>query len=354
MNPIDNNEILRERTDPRRNEPFAETPLPLRAGVNAAKSVNLSVSTATANAGTVRRLSGEKFKPADGNTFSRYHLAAPSSAAGSIDLEWFVGMFQIKSDEAAVNANRSQLLQEKASLKPKHDRVIDTIRTSVDAMKNSESAKKLQRILGVATAVASIVGAIFAVFTFGASLAAGLAIASAVLAVTGSMLSLTGGDEALVKKLAEVHKKCSGATDEDADKFAQQFYAFFGMGVNIAVGVGGGVAGIVTSAREGVTETAKLVGQVSVASTSFAASALESGGGANAAIKNTAATIQQAQQRVTEANMRQQANMVDQIVDELDRSVERLFADWSAFDEVIQRVASTKGELATNIAKKPV
>lgn len=354
MNLIDNNEILREGLAQRRAEPFAATPLPLRAGVNAAKSVNLSVSTTTANAGTVRQMSGERFRPADDGSFSRYNLAAPSSAAGSIDLEWFVGMFQIKSDEAAVNANRSQLLQEKASLKPKHDRVIDTIRTSVDAMKNSESAKKLQRILGVATAVASIVGAIFAVFTFGASLAAGLAIASAVLAVTGSVFSLTGVDESIVKKLAEVHKSSSGATEEDAEKFAQQFYAFFGMGVNIAVGVGGGVAGIVTSAREGISTTAQVVGQVSVASTSFSASALEAGGGANAAVKNTIATVQQAQQRVTEANMRQQANMVDQIVDELDRSVERIFADWSAFDEVIQRVASTKGELASNIAKKPV
>ena len=350
MNLIDNNEILREGLAQRRAEPFAETPLPLRAGVNAAKSVNLSVSTMTVNAGTVRRMSGERFKPADDGSISRYNLAAPSSAAGSIDLEWFVGMFQIKSDEAAVNANRDQLQQEKASLKPKHDRVISNIRLSADAMKNSESARKLQKILGAATAVASIAGAALAVFTFGLSVVAVLSVIGAALAVIGSTLSLTGGDEAIMKKLAEVHKTCSGASEEDCEKFAQQFYAFFGMGVNIAVGVGGGVAGFFTTAQE----TASVACKVAVSATSFSASMLEAGGSANAAVKNTVATVQQAQQRVTEANMRQQANMVDQIADELDRSVERIFADWSAFDEVIQRVASTKGELASNIAGKPV
>ena len=345
-----NNEILRERTEQRRAEPFAETPLPTRVGVNAAKAVNLSVSTTTANAGMVRLMSGERFEPADKSFASRFNLAAPSGAAGSIDLEWFVGMFQIKSDEASVNANRSQLQQEKASLKPKHDRVLNNIRLSADAAKNSESAKKLQKIFGAAMAVASVAGAALAVFTFGLSVVAVLSVVGAALAVIGSTFSLTGADEAIMKGLADVHKKCSGASDEESEKFGQQFYAFFGMGVSIGVGLGGGVAGLFTS----VKETASVACKVAVEAISFSASMLETAGNANAAVKNTVATVLQAQQRVTEANMRQQSNMVDQIVDELDRSVERIFADWSAFDEVIQRVAAVKGDLASNIASAPV
>ena len=358
MNPIDNNEV-RERLAQRSTETFAATPQPVRTGVSSAKvlnlsgssakAVNLSVSAATTNVGMVRHLSGEKFKANDGAFVGRFNLAAPSKAVGNIDLEWFVGMFQIKSDEASVNANRDQLKQEKASLKPKHDRVISNIRLSVTATKNSESAKQLQKILGTVTAAASIAGAVLAVFTFGASLAAALAIVGAALAVIGSIFSLTEVDEKIQKGLSDLHKMCSGASDEDCDKFGQQFYAFFGMGVNIAVSMGGGVSGFFTEVREGINQGIQTALKVSVGAVQFSASMMETGGNANAAVKNTIATVQEAQQRVTEANMRQQTNMVDQIVNELDRSVEMLFADWSAFDKTIQSVANTKGMLASNI-----
>lgn len=356
MNPIDNHEAFERR----RTEMFAVTPKPVRTGTtpgkvlslsgSSAKAVNLSVSMATANVGMVRHLSGDKFKAADETFLGKFNLTASSKSVDNIDLEWFVGMFQIKSDEASVNANRNQLKQEKASLKPKHDRVISNIVLSVTATKNSESAKKLQKSLGAVTAVAAVAGAVLSVVTFGVSLAATLAIIGAALAVIGSIFSLTGVDEKIQKGLSDVHKLCSGASDEECEKFGQQFYAFFGMGVNIAVSMGGGVSGLFTEVKEGVTQGVATALKVSVGAVQFSASMMEAGGNANAAVKGTIATIKGAWQRVTEANMRQQMNMTDQISNELDHSVELLFAAWSSFDEVIVKVANTRARLAGNIS----
>lgn len=354
---VGSSEYFREGQETRRSEQFAETPVPVRTGVNSAKSVNLAATAATANGEFVLSWSNKGVEPADKSFVTKFNLAAPSSAAGSTDLEWVVGFFQIKADEASVTANRNQIKQEQNALKPKHDRVIANIRLSVDAQTNSESAKELQKILGAVTAAIAVASAILSVFTFGiASIAGAAAIAAATLAVLGSVLSLSGGDEKVMDLLADLHKSCnSGVSDEDAEKFGQQFYSFFGMGLTLAVGITGSVGGVVSNVvAKGISEGTKLVCKITTSTLSFTSSVIESGGGLNSSIKNTTATIMQADLRLVEGGEKQQTSVVDQIANELDRSVELLFSHWGAFEEVMEEVVGAKSQLADSIADPAV
>ena len=356
-------EYLRDGQEPQRSEQFAETPVPVRTGVNSAKSVNLSVTAATANGGFIIPRSGKDLKSLDDSSFTRFNLAAPVGSAGSDDLEYAVGLIQIKADEASVNANRTQIKQEQSALKPKQLKALAQIRLSADAAKNSESAKQLQKILGGVTAGIAVASAVLSVFTFGlASIAGVAAIVSATLAVLGSILSLSGGDEKVMEMFSKWHKSCnSGISDEEAEKFGQQFYAFFGMGVTIAVGltgsIGGAIGNVVMKGVEagvkGVSEATKMVCKVSTSVLSFTSSVIESGGGVNAAIKNSIATVQQAEERKAEGEMRQQSFMAEQITNELDNSVVMMFEHWGTFEETLEEVMATKAQLTENIADTP-
>jgi len=166
--------------------------------------------------------------------------------AKDVDLSKLISYLQLDNEERQAEMARDRIDMQKSNLDTEHKDRMKQIDDSIKKMKDAEKASKLSRIFGWIGAVLSVVAAaVLTVVTGG--VAAGFAIAGAVLAVTALTMNETGATEKIIEKLAEHLQEKYGMSKNDAMLAASLIVNLSMLVLQVGCSVGGMVGGILTA-----------------------------------------------------------------------------------------------------------
>lgn len=159
-----------------------------------------------------------------------------------VDLEALLGFLQSETDEKSAKALSKRLESLKSQLDNAHKAQMDKIDKSIKEAEKQAAAAKAQRALGWLGAIFAVAVAVIVTITTG-GLAAGFAIAGAVLAVSSLVMSETGADRKLMKAMANSLKEDHpGWSKQKCEAWAQGIYGGIELVLGLATAIGGGVS----------------------------------------------------------------------------------------------------------------
>lgn len=276
--------------------------------------------------------------------------------AREADLAKLIAFLQLDNEERQTEMARSRIETQKASLDVEHKGRMKEIDDSIKKMKDAEKAAKVSRIFGWIGAVLSVVAAVALTLVTG-GVAAGFAIAGAVIAVSSLVLNETGAmdkiTEAIVDKLMEANPNMSRS---DAMLKASLIVNLTIMGLSIGCSVGGMVSGI-SSAANGVLKLSKTAidvaktvqNAVTITSTGVAVGALAAGG-ANTYYthrsENAKADVTELEKFITMLQQR-----LDESQEELQILLQQIESGIGKIAELIASATDTSEEIAQKLGQ---
>ena len=316
---------------------------------------NLKVSrsdTAGADGAGEKKTSGATNVPALDNPDDVEQLEA--------NLEKLIAYLQLDNEERQTKLARDRIEIQKSTLDTEHEGRMKEINESIKKMADAERAAKANRIFGWLGAILSVVAAVALTVVTG-GLAAGFAIAGAVLAVTSLVLNETGVMDKLTEKLAEHLQKEYGMSKNDAMLAAGLIINLTILAASLACSIGGMVAGISAAASSAakaaetagkvattVSQTAKNIQNViTVANTAVGVGALASGGINTYFAKRSEdakADVTELEKIITALRQR-----LDESQEELQLILEQLQANMGKVAELITSATDTSAEIARNL-----
>lgn len=181
-----------------------------------------------------------------------------AAAAEEADLEAVLGFLQSDTDEKSAKALSKRLESLKSQLDNAHKSQMAKIDKSIKEAEKQAAAARAQRAMGWLGAIFAVAVAVIVTLTTG-GLAAGFAIAGAVLAVGSLVMSETGADRKLTKAMANALKEDHpGWSKQKCEAWAQGIYGGIELVLGLATAVGGGV-----SAARAASKSAETIVKVS-------------------------------------------------------------------------------------------
>ena len=272
--------------------------------------------------------------------------------AKEADLAKLIAFLQLDNEEHQTEMAKSRIEMQKATLDTEHKGRMKEIDESIKKMKDAEKSALVNRIFGWIGAVLAIAAAaVLTVVTGG--LAAGFAIAGAVLAVSSLVLNETGAMDKIVEKLAEHLQEKYNMSKSDAQLAASLIVNLTIMAASLGCSIGGMVSGF-TAAANGVMklgETALATARtiqtgVTIANTAVSAGALAAGG------INTAYTKRSEDAKADLMELEKFITMLQQQLEESDEELQRLL---QMIESALGRVAELIGsstDTSREIAEK--
>lgn len=189
----------------------------------------LTVSTVDDTTGATREIGIPELDEAD------------AELAAIVDLEVLVALLKADMDETQLAAAKDRIDAMKGKLDQQHKTQLEKIEKAIEKAREQERAAKASRAFGWIGAIFAVVSAIVLTVTTG-GLAAGFAIAGAVVAVTSLVLTETGADKIIMDAMAESLMENEGWSKEEAEEIAQGLYAGVQMVLCLGCAIGGGCA----------------------------------------------------------------------------------------------------------------
>ena len=267
-----------------------------------------------------------------------------------------VAFLQLDNEERQTKMAKDRIELQKSNLDVEHKERMKDIDDSIKKMKDAEKAAKVSRIFGWIGAVLAVAAAVALTLVTG-GVAAGFAIAGAVIAVSSLVLNETGAmdkiTEAIVDKLMEANPNMSRS---DAMLKASLIVNLTIMGLSIGCSVGGMVSGI-ASAANGVLKLSKTAidvaktvqNAVTIASTGVAVGALAAGG-ANTYFthrsENAKADVTELEKFITMLQQR-----LDESQEELQILLQQIEAGIGKIAELIASATDTSEEIAQKLGQ---
>ena len=267
-----------------------------------------------------------------------------------------VAFLQLDNEERQTQMAKDRIELQKSNLDVEHKERMKDIDESIKKMKDAEKAAKVSRIFGWIGAVLAVAAAVALTLVTG-GVAAGFAIAGAVIAVSSLVLNETGAmdkiTEAIVDKLMEANPNMSRS---DAMLKASLIVNLTIMGLSIGCSVGGMVSGI-ASAANGVLKLSKTAidvaktvqNAVTIASTGVAVGALAAGG-ANTYFthrsENAKADVTELEKFITMLQQR-----LDESQEELQILLQQIEAGIGKIAELISSATDTSDEIAQKLGQ---
>lgn len=202
-----------------------------------------------------------------------------------VNLEKLVSYLELDNEERQTEMAKDRIELQKESLDSEHTDRMAKIDESIEKMKDAETSSILCKVftyIGAALAIAAAVA--LTVVTGG--VAAGFAIAGAVLAVSALVMNETGASEAITKALAEHMQSAHGMSKNDAKMAAALIFNLSIMALQIGCSVGSMVGGIMQAGAT-AAQTGAQVANVATKAASTASNAASTA-------STTAKTIQNA------------------------------------------------------------
>ena len=207
----------------------------------------LSGDNVKVSRGAATGVDGNKDTSKTGGTTGVPVLDNPDDVkAKDVDLAKLISYLQLDNEERQAEMAKDRINMQKSNLDTEHKGRMKEIDESIKKMKKAENASKWSRIFGWIGAVLSVVAAaVLTVVTGG--VAAGFAIAGAVLAVTALTMNETGATEKLIEKLAEHLQEKYGWSKADAQLAAALIVNLSMLVLQVGCSVGGMVGGILSA-----------------------------------------------------------------------------------------------------------
>ena len=258
------------------------------------------------------------------------------------NLEKLIAYLQLDNEERQAEMAKERIETQKESIASEHKdrqaKIDETLKKMEDAAK-SRLANRIFGWLGAIVAVAAAVAAVaFTIVTGGAgAVAAGFAVAGAVVAVGALIMSETGATDKLTKMLAESLEK-AGLSKNAAKIAAALIINLSIMAVSLGCSVGGMVSGF-ASAGKAIMDMATMAVRVAkMAQTAASIASTAVGVGALAA--GTAATATSYQVGLAQADLSELEKIMAELQRRLDESEEELNAILEAIQNGLGQIAA--------------
>ena len=214
-------------------------------------------------------------------------LDEPNDAkAKEADLSKLISYLQLDNEERQTAMAKNRIDMQKSNLDTEHKDRMKQIDESIKKMKDAEKASKLSRIFGwIGAALAVVAAVVLTVVTGG--VAAGFAIAGAVLAIGALTMNETGLTEKLVEKLQKHMQEKYGWSKEKAQLFASLVVNLSIMVLQLGCSVGSMVGGAMAAAK-----AAADVAKVSADAANTAANVGNAAANVGTTMSHTAKTVQ--------------------------------------------------------------
>lgn len=300
---------------------------------------NVTVTNKTETAGDVGKPTGATGLP---------ELDNPDSKMNRKELlEKLIAYLQLDNEKRQTEMAKDRIETNKASLELEHKNRKEKINKSLEEMDKAEKAAKASRIFGWLGAIIAVVAAVIVTIATG-GVAAGFAIAGAVVAVASLVANETGLTEKLIDELAKSFEK-SGMSTNDAKFKAALIVNLSVMAVGLICSGGSMVGGIV-SAGKSVSDMLRLAQTImTITNTVVGAGGLVSGGvntafqflseNAKADVSETEKMLQELQRRLQESE------------EELQKLIDEIEANLGDLAELLNSATNTETEIANNIGE---
>ncbi len=281
---------------------------------------------------------------------------ADVALAALADLEATLAYLKMEVDEKQVEAQAKRLDSLKGQLKAAHDYQMGKVNESIEKAREQEKAAKAQRALSWIGAIISVVAAVVLTLTTG-GLAAGFAIAGAVLAVSSAFMNQFGGDRALLKAMSESIREDFGCNKRTADAVAQGIYGTVQLVLGLACSFGGLAAGgsaaaqaAANVARTGVSLShAAKIGQTVCNVTMFVANATTS---AASTALGYQASIKQAETTEAQAILNKLQKFLEESQDDMQEILEQIMNTGVAVLELLESKTDTLNKITAEIGSQ--
>lgn len=310
---------------------------------------NLNVKqsdNATATGGAERKTTGATNVPALDNPADIKQIEA--------NLAKLIAYLQLDNEERQTQMAKDRIDLQKSTLDVEHDNRMKEIDKSIQKMKDAEKASLASRIFGWIGAVLAVAAAVALTIVTG-GMAAGFAIAGAVLAVTSLVLNETGAMDAMVEKLAEALKD-SGMTSSNAKLAASLIINLSIAALSLGCSIGGMVSGVaaagsaMANASKTAVDIAKTVQNiVTIANTGVAVGSLAAGGASTYYThrsENAKADVTELEKFMTQLRQR-----LDESEEELEQLLQQIQAGIGKVAELLASATDTSNEIAHNLGQ---
>ncbi len=254
------------------------------------------------------------------------------------NLEALIAYLQLENDEKQAEMAKERIKVNKDSLETEHKERKEKIDESIKKMDDAAKSRLVNRIfgwIGAFVAVAAAVAAVaFTIVTGGAgAVAAGFAIAGAVVAVTSLVLSETGAMDKLTEALAKTMEDSLGK--ENAKLAAALIINLSIMAISLGCSIGGMVGGAVQAGCV-MSDMVRTVAKVVQTGISIGGTAL--GVGLMAASATSMALGYEAE--MAQADVTELERLMQELQRRLDESEEELNAILEAIQNALGQIAA--------------
>ncbi len=316
------------------------------AAILSSRSVNVTASTGrTDGVGT-----------ADGATGTPALDSPADPKQVEANLEKLLAYLQLDNEERQAEMAKERIETQKDSLAAEHKErkaKIDETLKKMDQAAKSRLANRIFGWLGAIVAVAAAVAAtVFAVLSGGAgAVAAGFAIAGAVVAVTSLVLNETGAMDKLTEMLASALEK--SMSSKNAKIAAALIINLSIMAISLGCSVGGMVAGIAQAGKalvDTVATVAKTVSSITaIAGTAVGAGSLTAG--AVSTGLGYKAEMSQADLSELEKIMAELQRRLEESEEELNAILEAIQNGLGQIAAILASATDTQTEIASQIGQ---
>ena len=317
------------------------------AAILSSRSVNVTASTGrTDGVGT-----------ADGATGTPALDSPADPKQVEANLEKLLAYLQLDNEERQAEMAKERIETQKDSMATEHKNRREKIEESLKKMDEAAKSRLANRILGwlgaIVAVAAAVAATVFAVLSGGAgAVAAGFAIAGAVVAVTSLVLNETGAMDKITESLANALEK-SGMSKQAAQIAAALIINLSIMAISLGCSVGGMVAGIAQSTKA-LVDTVATVAKTVQTITAIAGTAVGAGGLAAGA----ASTALGYKAEMSKADLSELEKIMAELQRRLEESEEELTAILEAIQNGLGQIAAilasatdTQTEIASQIGQ---
>ena len=275
------------------------------------------------------------------------------------NLEKLLAYLQLDNDERQTQMAKDRIEMQKDTLASEHKDRMEELKKSFKKMDDAEAARKASRIFGWLGAIMAVITAVVVTAITGGA-AAGFAIAGAAIAVSALVMNETGAMESITKKLAEALQEKFGLSKSQAQLVASliinisimlaQLGCSVGAAVSAAASVAKAGADVATQTTKVVSETAKLVQNI----TTVANTLVSTGGLASGAV-NSGFTFRSDDAKADLMELEKFIQMLQQRLDESEEELQQIIQQLQAaignISELIQSATDQSSEIARNIGQ---
>ena len=263
------------------------------------------------------------------------------------NLEKLLSYLELDNEERQTEMAKDRIQLQQVTLDSEHEQRMESIEESLEEMASAERAQTASRVFGWLGAIMAVVAAVVLTVCTG-GVAAGFAIAGAVVAIASLVMNETGATEKITDALTEEFK-AGGDKSSDAKLKAQLTVNLTMLGLSLICSVGSMASGFANSAKT-ISDTARTVQTVmTVANTAVSTGSLATSGVST--YLNSKA--QEAQADVTELQkfIEQLQQRLQESEEELQALLEMIESSLSNISTIVASATDTTSEIAQNIGQ---